>query len=123
MSHNIWRRWVSRLFKLNPMKRLRKQRRTNLRVEPLEDRVVPTTDTWTGLGTGLTARNWSNTANWLGRVPVSGDTVVFPTITNGNLSPIYNLTTNPALNSIIINGAGYTLSGQGSGVLIVTNGI
>ncbi len=123
MSHNIWRRWVSRLFKLNPMKRLRKQRRTNLRVEPLEDRVVPTTDTWTGLGTGLTARDWSNTANWLGRVPVSGDTVVFPTITNGNLSPIYNLTTNPALNSISINGAGYSLSGQGSGVLIVTNGI
>src|SRR5579872_5585521 len=123
MSHNTWRRWVSRLFKSNSRTRVRKLRRP-LRLEPLEDRVVPTTDTWTGLGVGLTSKDWSNVGNWsLGRAPVSGDTVVFPTITNGNLSPIYNLATNPALNSINISGAGYTLSGQGSGVLIVTNGV
>jgi autotransporter-associated beta strand protein len=127
MSHNIWRRWVSRLFKRNFRTRVRKQLHLhpNLRVESLEDRVVPATpgtDIWTGLGTGVTAKDWSNVSNWsLGRVPITGDTVSFPTITNGNLSPFYNLTTNPALYSINISGIGYSLTGTGE--MIVTNGI
>lgn len=128
MSHNIWRRWVSCLFNKNIFNknirtRLRKRRRLDL--EPLEDRVVPATDTWTGLGTGTQAADWSNISNWsLGRAPVTGDTVVF-----GSTSPVTNrtiidnLTTNPVLASVSISGTGYTLGNAGGSPLIVAGGI
>jgi hypothetical protein len=40
----------------------------------LEDRWLPSTTTWTGLGANT---NWSMTANWSNGVPAAGDTVIF----------------------------------------------
>jgi hypothetical protein len=44
------------------------------RIEALEERAVPSTDTWTGLGGNP---NWSNPANWDNGVPNPGDDLQF----------------------------------------------
>jgi hypothetical protein len=43
-------------------------------METLEDRSLPSSTTWTGLGADT---NWSTAANWSNGVPAAGDTVVF----------------------------------------------
>jgi autotransporter-associated beta strand protein len=101
--------------------RARKQRR--LALEPLEDRVVPATDSWTG-GAGLANLNWSATANWsLGRAPISGDNVVF-NLTPPTLEVINdNLTTNPVLASLTVSGGNYTLGKNGSSPLFINGSL
>ena len=129
MSHNIWRRWVSFLFKKNRRPRARKQARakgSNLGMEVLETRVVPATDTWTGLGHTLdwaTAANWSTSGATQNRAPISGDTVVFPNLYTTPTTIVNNLTTNPVLSSINISGPNYKLNGQSSGPLSLSGGI
>ena len=61
-------------------KRIARSRRKNqnyiLTITPLEPRVVPTVDTWTG-GGGTTA--WATAANWSNGVPTTGEDVVIST--------------------------------------------
>ena len=114
MSHNIWRRWVTDLFRKNRANRLRKRVRRPLGVEILEDRVVPATDIWTGGGNGITALDWSNVNNWsLGRAPIAGDDIVFNSTTAGNKDTFDNdsLATGASFNSITFNASGYSISG------------
>jgi hypothetical protein len=57
-------------------------------VESLEDRVVPTVVTWTGLA-GDAMGAWSNPANWsTGKSPVAGDDVVFDGTGHNNTSTV-----------------------------------
>ena len=84
------------------------------RLEPLEDRTVPSTRTWDGGGpTG----NWSEGANWAGDVaPVAGDDLIFPAgaaqPTNSNNSP-----SGTSFRSLSFSGSGYTISGGPLNVL------
>jgi autotransporter-associated beta strand protein len=106
MHNRTWSRWVSRLFNRQGQP-LQQQRRPRLRLEFLEERVIPATNVWTGAGgTGL----WGTAANWsLARAPISGDDLVFAvspsTSTTNNLSGL-------SLNSITISASNYTLSGN-----------
>src|SRR2546427_12674558 len=56
-------------------------------LEALEDRVVPSTDTWTGAGGTI---NWSNAANWdTGHAPQNGDDLYINTsqVLTNDLTP------------------------------------
>ena len=46
------------------------------RLEALEERVVPTTRTWTG--GSILSNHWSDQFNWQNGVPQQGDSVFFP---------------------------------------------
>ena len=120
MSHNIWRRWVSQLFRRTGLKRTRVRHRRRLYFEFLEDRVVPATNIWTGLGTGSTAVDWSNPNNWsLSRAPIAGDDIVFNSTTAPISATIDNdpLVSGTSFSSISFNafdtvtGANYSIGG------------
>jgi fibronectin-binding autotransporter adhesin len=81
--------WLRQLFK----KRFTGQNATNpirsrLRIEALEDRVVPAVTVWTNgvsdaansLGTNSANARWSFAGNWSNGVPQPGDDVVFPVL-------------------------------------------
>src|SRR5947209_7593489 len=54
-------------------------------LEALEDRVVPSTDTWTGAGGTI---NWSNPANWdTGHAPAAGDDLILSQDSTNDLTP------------------------------------
>jgi len=84
--------------------------------ERLEDRLAPATRVWNGAST-LSA-NWSDAANWVGKVvPQSGDDLVFPggaaqLATTDDLGATPGSSVLP-VNSITIDAAGYTFA-QGS---------
>jgi autotransporter-associated beta strand protein len=113
MKRNLWARWLARL--LHPRTqaaRRRKARRPAL--EPLEARLAPATDVWTGGGVN---GNWSLGTNWnLGRAPQTGDALVFGSATNGNTTTVNNIAAVngvfPTYGSITFDASGYTLSGN-----------
>ncbi|HEV3340871.1 MAG TPA: Ig-like domain repeat protein [Pirellulales bacterium] len=80
--------------------------------EPLEVRLVLSTDTWTGAIDANWSTNNSGTTNWSGSVPANGDTLIFPAgaahLTN--VDDIASLT----VNSVTFSGAsgGYNLGGS-----------
>jgi Bacterial Ig-like domain (group 3) len=79
---------------------------TRLWVEPLEDRLVPSTLTWTGTNSNL----WSDSGNWLqGQAPQAGDSLVFPGTAN-SMAPVNDIS------GLSVGGLefdnGYSLSGQ-----------
>ena len=77
MFFSPWRRWLkdrSRLAEGTSRKRRPARLRSQLRVEPLEDRLVPAVHTWTGASTSGT--HWSDAANWAGGAPAAGESNV-----------------------------------------------
>lgn len=90
-------------------RRTNRPRSVTLGLELLECRIAPAIRTWVGGAAGNTNLNWSNAANWQGGVaPTNNDDIVFPagTINRITNNDIPNLT----LNSITIQGSGYTLN-------------
>ena len=85
--------------------------RSRVRVELLEDRVVPSVLFWSG-GAGAGDTNWMSAANWGGNVvPAAGDNLIFPngpTQTNTN----NNFDAGTTFGSILITGSGYSLAGN-----------
>jgi hypothetical protein len=70
-------------------------------IEPLEGRVVPSTDTWTGAG-GVNI-GWSNPANWNTlTTPAPGDDLVFPSL--GSVVPTNDLVPGTILHSLSFSG-------------------
>jgi autotransporter-associated beta strand protein len=98
-----------------------------LRLEALEDRLAPATDTWTGLGADT---SWSTVGNWSSsQVPQAGDDLVFPAVVQN--ASTNDLAAGTAFNSITFSGSGYNLSGAaivlgsataGSGSLLASAG-
>jgi autotransporter-associated beta strand protein len=88
-------------------------------LELLEERVVPTTRTWTG-GSWL-SKNWSDQFNWQNGVPQPGDSVFFPAaakqrtnLMNLDLTTVQGdngLVVLRALNDLHIEGGDYDISG------------
>jgi len=70
--------------------------------------------TWSGAGTDYT---WTNTLNWGGAFPASGDDLLFTGATRLNNS---NSITGLRLNSIAYTSSGFTNNGL---ALTITNGI
>ena len=69
---------LNRLSQRSPRKRgrVRLQPTARPQLECLEDRVVPTTHTWTG--GSIFSNHWSDQFNWQNGVPQEGDSVFFP---------------------------------------------
>ncbi len=82
------------------------------KIEQLENRITPTTYTWTGLGGD---GNWGTAGNWDMGVPVSSPTtaLIFPTTasvnTANNIGPTAGVPF--TVGSITVTGAGYTVAG------------
>src|SRR5437588_12416358 len=105
-----WRQLMGR-----PPKRLASRRlaangqRGHLRIEPLENRLVPATHMWTGAANNL----WSNNGNWIGGAPASSESnvvLIFPAVpaNTTNVNDIASLT----IQSISFSGNGYAISGS-----------
>lgn len=96
--------------------------RARLQLCEFESRVVPASLAWTGNGT---TANWSDVGNWNSSgpnaVPGNGDDVAFPAgaLRLVNRDDLPNLT----LNSLTIEGAGYTLNAASGVTMGVTSGI
>ena len=85
-------------------------------IEGLEERIAMTagvTDVWQGPNNGV----WSDPANWSNGKPTNGDDLVFPSTLSGTST---NDLTGLTINSITIDGPGYTLAGN---TLSLTAGI
>ncbi len=67
--------------------------------------------TWTGAVSDL----WSETGNWSAGVPGSGDTLVFPPGAS-RLSSTNDLAVGTVFGSLVFNGGGYTIEGNGFGL-------
>lgn len=80
-----------------------------LRLEALEDRVLPATRTWTGLAADS---HWTSAANWDGGVtaPAAGDTLVFPEGAPRS-SNVNDFPVDTAFGTITL-GPGYTITGH-----------
>lgn len=75
------------------------------------------TATWTG-SSGVNF-NWSEPGNWTGNtIPVASGTAVFGADGGTNLSPVMN--SSIQLNTVYLNGSGYTLGSSGGSVLTVS---
>src|SRR5580700_3556012 len=75
LSTRLWRAFVRNIFRAprTLIGTTKTRRRLRLNIENLEDRVVPSIDTWTATGGG----NWDVGSNWsLGNAPASSDTAV-----------------------------------------------
>jgi autotransporter-associated beta strand protein len=78
-----------------------------LNLESLEERVVPTTRIWNGLGVD---NNWMTAANWAGGVaPSAGDDLIFPTFAP-QTSNFNNFAVNTSFHSITMADH-YTING------------
>ena len=124
MNAKIWGRWLARLFKKAPrLTRRRVRPQSRLSFESLEDRLVPTTYTWTGLGGSPNwgvAANWSSSAGGTG-VPSNGSSLVFSTLSSHSAqAPTNDNIANLQVASITFSGAGYSLGGD---PFILTGGI
>src|SRR5262245_47621643 len=100
--------WLPALFS---SRRSRAGRRAACRprLEPLEDRVVPTTRTWDG---GGGSNLWTEFANWQGDVaPQANDDLVFPEVA-ARKNNVNNFAAGTDFNSIKFTGGGYTLDGN-----------
>jgi hypothetical protein len=101
-------------------------------IEPLEERALLSTDTWTGAGGN---NLWSNPANWdTQTVPAAGDTLVFsnfssvvPTNDLPPGTPFFSLVFGDGLtiqgNSIVLTGGGIGGTSSFSGAIINLSGI
>ena len=85
-------------------------------LEGLEVRITPTIDVWTGQAALLSEDfSWSNPSNWSQGRPQSGQVLIFPIAGPGNFiptQPIINDLTGLTLDSIEIDSADYTISGN-----------
>ncbi|VTR93771.1 Uncharacterized protein OS=Skermanella stibiiresistens SB22 GN=N825_07995 PE=4 SV=1: Autotrns_rpt: Autotrns_rpt: Autotrns_rpt: Autotrns_rpt: VCBS [Gemmata massiliana] len=92
----------------------RKSRRAlaQLSLTCLEDRVTPSTVTWTGGGGN---NNWSNAANWGGIAPVTGDDLVFADL-GMSVTAVNDFAGGTSFSSITIQGANYTITGNAIGL-------
>ncbi len=84
-----------------------RRRRRQPRLESLETRITPSTDTWTGAVNNL----WSNAGNWSGGVPSAGEDLVFPAGVS-QLTAANDLAGGQTYNSITIAASGYQLIGN-----------
>ena len=114
MASLSWFRWLRSLFS-SPVKKLRKRSNRRLKLEHLEDRVVPTTFTWKGTSSTL----WSAAANWTssnpGAFPIPTNAtindLVFPA-TGGSKAPKNDIA-GLNIDQITISTNSYNLSGAG----------
>lgn len=87
-----------------------------LRFEGLEDRVVLTTDVWTGAAANSAMDlSWSNAGNWSQGVPQTGQDLVFPVAGPSTFIPshaINNDLSGLSVDSIEIDAPGYSLTGN-----------
>ena len=94
--------------------RRRSARRTpflQLRLEVLEDRLVPALLTWTGAQDNLWNTNFSGSTNWSGNaIPQDGDDLVFPAGVANRTNT--NNITGLDLNSIAFSGINYVIGGN-----------
>jgi autotransporter-associated beta strand protein len=110
MKHNLWGRWLARMFG-RPSRPLARGKR-RLAVEPLEERLAPAQDIWLG----TTNSNWNTASNWSSGVPVAGEDLIFGSQALAtHRSAIDNIPVVngviPVYNSIQISASGYTISG------------
>ncbi|MFO0868155.1 MAG: PKD domain-containing protein [Pirellulales bacterium] len=96
--------------------RHRPPRRRQLHFEALEFRELLAVLVWDGapdLG-GISAdSHWTTDSNWLGDIaPQAGDNLVFPTGISANQSNVNDFPAGTTFGSLLLLGAGYTLSGQ-----------
>jgi fibronectin-binding autotransporter adhesin len=77
------------------------------RLEALEERLTPSTRTWSGAGGN---NLWSTAANW-DAAPVAGDDLVFPA-NAARLSNVNDTAIGRAFGSITFTGSGYSISGN-----------
>ena len=90
----------------------RGRRSLELNLERLESRVVLTTLTWTGAGSGTNV-NWSNGANWGGTAPVATNSLVFPTgVTGTPLTNTNDIAAGTSFGSLTVQNSGYTIGGN-----------
>jgi autotransporter-associated beta strand protein len=106
-----WRRWLQS-FTTSRVKTRRALPRRRLSVEALEDRALPATFIWTGLGVD---NNWSTGGNWKGGQAPTGssltlDDLVFPASASQTSND--NDLSGAVFNSITFSGPSYTLSGN-----------
>ncbi len=97
--------------------RLRRERaKRQPRLEGLEDRVVLTTDVWTGAAANTAMDlSWSNSNNWSEGVPQTGQDLVFPVAGPSTFIPshaINNDLSGMSFDSIEIDAPGYSLTGN-----------
>src|SRR5262245_1608273 len=85
------------------------------RIEPLEERALLSTDTWTGLGGNA---NWSNPANWnTGTAPAAGDDLVFSTVSSQ--TPTNDFAPGTIFHSLTLTGVwGATITIQGNSIVL-----
>ena len=83
-----------------------------LAIERLEDRITPTTDTWTGLS--LVSPNWSAAGNWSAGVPLAGEDLVFPgsLAATASFASVNDLAAGTSFNSLTFQGGGYAVTGN-----------
>jgi fibronectin-binding autotransporter adhesin len=112
MSPSLRARWGKWFGGRRPRGRSQARSRATSRpaFEHLEDRVVPATRVWSGLGVDS---NWQTAANWAGSVaPSAGDDLVFPGGAAQAATSNNDFAGGTSFRSITLDGAGYTLSGN-----------
>ncbi|MBP3956537.1 Ig-like domain repeat protein [Gemmata sp. G18] len=107
-------KWINSILqRLGAPARLnRKSRRVlaqRLSLTCLEDRVTPSTVTWTGGGGDS---NWTTAANWGGMVPTAGDDLVFADL-SAPVTTVNDFAGGTSFSSITVQGANYTIVGNG----------
>jgi hypothetical protein len=99
--------WLPRVSQ--PRRRPSPQRRRP-RLEALEDRLVPSTDIWTGAA--LIDPSWRNPLNWSANaIPAANDSLIFPALAFSH-SAVNNFTAGTRFAAITFEGSGYSLSGN-----------
>jgi autotransporter-associated beta strand protein len=107
----IWyRKWFEQMSRCASRRRVAKIRWSftrPLRLERLEDRLTPSTHTWTGNNSAL----WSDPGNWVGGSPVGDPSpdLVFPANPH-NLNPFDNIPGQIYINSITLTGSNYLIA-------------
>src|SRR5262245_60030965 len=120
MEFPSWQHWFARARTLRPQQRPHRRPSFRHGIEPLEDRLVPITTTWTG---GALDGLWDTAGNWNNGVPnAAADIAIFSGVTGGTVQINGNFTVGTL--SFTNTAGSFVLQAQASGdsLTIANNG-